>query len=418
MTSEKHLNRWLVLAASMAINICIGSLYAWSVYRNPLLNVLNEMSPGTILTAADITWAVSYSLLVIPIAMIVAGKFQDRIGPKPVIFVGGLIFGTAMILTGFINSLTMLYLTYGLLGGAGVGTIYACTVSNTVKFFPDKRGLASSLVVAGFGSGAVLIGPLSNMMIEHYDVLTTFKTFGIIYAILISLCVTMVKTAPAGYAPAGWTPPAPAAGAAAPVSVDKSWKEMLSDPLFFVLYAAYIIACLSGLTLIAHASPVAQELTGVAPAVAAAAVGYMAIANTGGRVFWGFASDKIGRFNVLYAMFGITALLMLGMTQVGADGILLYTILLMGVVLCFGGFMGCYPSITAEAFGSKNLGMNYGVIFTAYGVAGVGGPILAARLKETTGSYSMAFIIFGVLSILGVVLSFVAMKLTQKKKAA
>jgi OFA family oxalate/formate antiporter-like MFS transporter len=410
MVSEKIPNRWLILFASLAINICIGSLYAWSVYRIPLMEVLQA-------SASEATLAVSISLGVIPIAMIVAGKFQDRVGPKPVIFVGGIIFGAAMILTGFVSSLTMLYITYGILGGAGVGTIYACTVANTVKFFPDKRGMASGLVVAGFGSGAVLIGPLSRWLIEIYTVLPTFQVLGVAYVVLISLCVTQVKTAPAGFAPAGWTPPAPAGGGTAAASfVDKNWREMLSDPLFFILYGVYTVACLSGLTLIAHASPIAQEVTSVTAAVAAAAVGYMALANTGGRIFWGWASDKIGRFNVLYVMFGITALMMIGMSQVTT--IVPYVVVLMAVVLCFGGFMGCFPSITAEAFGAKNLGMNYGIIFTAYGVAGIAGPLLAARIRETTGNYTMAFIIFGGMSVLGIVLSFLAKQATQKRLKA
>jgi OFA family oxalate/formate antiporter-like MFS transporter len=406
MASENTPNRWLILFASMAINICIGSLYAWSVYRIPLMEFLQA-------SRAEATLAVSISLGVIPIAMIIAGKFQDRVGPKPVIFVGGLIFGAAMILTGFISSLTGLYVTYGILGGAGVGTIYACTVANTVKFFPDKRGLASGLVVAGFGSGAVLIGPLSAALIEMYGVLATFQMLGVAYVILISLCVTQLKAPPAGYVPAGWTPPAPAGGGATAASTDKNWKEMLSDPLFFVLYGAYVIACLSGLTLIAHAAPIAVEVTGVATAAAAAAVGFMAIANTGGRIFWGFASDKIGRFNVLYAMFGITALMMVAMSTIGEGDLTLYVVLLMTVVLCFGGFMGCYPSITAEAFGAKNLGMNYGIIFTAYGVAGIAGPLLAAQID-----YSTAFVVFGGLSVAGIVLSFLAKQMTQKKLKA
>ena len=410
MASENTPNRWLILFASLAINICIGSAYAWSVYQKPLIEILGA-------TTSDTSLAFTISLCLIPLAMIVAGKFQDSIGPKPVIFIGGVIFGAAMILTGFVTSLPMLYATYGVLGGVGIGTIYACTVANTVKFFPDKRGMASGLVVAGFGSGAVLIAPLSTWLIEQYTVLPVFKLLGIAYVVLISLCVTQVKTAPVGFVPAGWTPPAPAGGGAAPVSVDKNWRELLTDPLFFILYGIYIIGSVSGLMFIGHASPIAQEVIGVDVTVAAAAVGFMALANTGGRIFWGWASDKIGRYNVLYAMFAITMLMMLAMTQVTTY--VPYVVVLMSVVLCFGGFMGCFPSITAEAFGAKNLGMNYGVIFTAYGIAGLVGPRLAARVKEMNdGDYTMAFIIAGGLSIIGIILSFLAKWATQKRLKA
>ncbi|MCL2162015.1 MAG: OFA family MFS transporter [Betaproteobacteria bacterium] len=411
MTSENTPNRWLILLACIAINICLGTaLYAFSVYVAPLRQILDA-------EASEIALAFSIATLVIPLAMIVAGKFQDTIGPKKVIFVGGLIFGVAIFLTSFVTNLYMLYLTYGVLGGIGIGTIYACTVANTVKFFPDKRGLASGLVVAGFASGAMFSVYLVQWLLQHYPVQDIFKMFGVAYLVLITLCVTQVKTAPAGFAPPGWTPPAAAAGSAAPASVDKDWKEMLVDPLFYVLFVVYTIGCVSGLMFMVLTKPIALEVTHATEIMAATAVFIMAASNTGGRLFWGWVSDKMGRFNVLYMMFAITALAMLGMTQVTSYG--LYIVVLVSVVLCFGGVMGCFPSITAEAFGSKNLGMNYGIIFFAYGVGGTLGPQLGTRIKEASnGDYTMAFVIAGCLALAGLALSFVAMKITQQRRKA
>ncbi|MCL2022474.1 MAG: OFA family MFS transporter [Betaproteobacteria bacterium] len=408
MTTDKTPNRWLILLACIAINICLGTaLYAFSVYVAPLRQILDA-------EASQVALAFSICTLVIPLAMIVAGKFQDTIGPRKVIFVGGLIFGTAIFLTSFVSNLYMLYLTYGILGGAGIGTIYACTVANTVKFFPDKRGLASGLVVAGFASGAMFSVYLVQWLLQHYPVQDIFKMFGVAYLVVISLCVTQVKTAPAGFVPAGWTPPAAAQGSAAPASVDKNWKEMLSDPLFYVLFVVYTIGCVSGLMFMVLTKPIALEVTHATEIMAATAVFVMAASNTGGRLFWGWVSDKLGRFNVLYLMFAITALAMLGMTQV--ESYALYIVVLVSVVLCFGGVMGCFPSITAEAFGSRNLGMNYGIIFFAYGVGGTIGPQLGTRIKEASGGdYTNAFIIAGCLALLGLALSFVAKKITQQR---
>jgi OFA family oxalate/formate antiporter-like MFS transporter len=356
--------------------------------------------------------AFTLSCVLVPLAMIVAGKIQDQKGPKMVIFGGGIIFGLGIIGAGFTNSLSFLYMTYGVLGGIGIGTVYACTVANTVKFFPDKRGLASGLVVAGFGSGAVVLAPLSSALIESYGVLATFKILGVAYLVLISACTTLVKTAPPGYRPAGWTPPP--ATATTITGTDKNWREMLSDPMFYVLWSIYLIGCVSGLMIIGHASPIGQEVIKLSPATAAMCVGFLALANTAGRIFWGWVSDKIGRYNAVKIMFILAGLMMFTLTQVTT--FVPFVVVLMAIGLCFGGVMGIFPSITADAFGAKNLGMNYGIIFTAWGAAGIVGPLMAGHFKEINkGDYTQAFLIAAGLSVIGVMLTFVLQY--NKKKA-
>lgn len=403
---NSHYNRWLILISSLIVNVCIGSAYAWSVYQKPLMDVLQSSTSETSL-------AFTISLSSIPLAMIVAGKIQDVYGPKLVILTGGIIFGLGILGAGFSTSLTTLYVTYGLLSGVGIGVVYACTVANTVKFFPDKRGMASGLVVAGFGSGALLIAPLSSWLIEQYDVMSTFKGLGVAYAIIIAIAVIFIKAAPADYCPEGWSPPATNAGGAG-VFEDKNWREMLADPIFYVLFCIYVIGTVSGLMFMGHASPIAQEVIHVTPAMAATAVGFMALANSAGRIFWGWASDKLGRFNALFTMLSLSGLAMLTMTQINTY--LPFVVILMLVVFCFGGVMGCFPSITADSFGPKNLGMNYGIIFLAYGLSGFIGPRLAARIKElNNGDYTMAFIIAAVLSAFGLILTYIAKRHVEKK---
>ncbi|MDR3589627.1 MAG: OFA family MFS transporter [Negativicutes bacterium] len=396
-----NVNRWLVLFASLVINLCIGSAYAWSVFQRPLISLFQW-------STSEASLAFTLSLSLVPLAMIVAGKVQDQKGPKFVIFTGGIIFGAGIIGAGFTQSLTHIYLTYGVLGGIGIGVIYACTVANTVKWFPDKRGLASGLVVAGFGSGAVLLAPVAAGLIQSYGVLASFQYLGVAYLVTICLAVQFVHVAPAGYRPPGWTPPAPAANSnSLDTGVDKGWKEMLADPMFYVLWCMYTIGTISGLMIIGHAAPIGQELVKLTPQAAALALSFLALSNGIGRIAWGWISDKIGRYPACMAMYviiGVTMFMIGGASSFGS-----FVAALMAIGLCFGGFMGIFPSITADMFGSKNLGMNYGIIFTAYGTAAFIGPRLAARIKEiNSGDYTQAFLIAAGLSIGGVLLTLIA----------
>jgi OFA family oxalate/formate antiporter-like MFS transporter len=333
--------------------------------------------------------------------MILAGKVQDKIGPQTVIFVGGLLFGGGMIGAGFTDSLGFLYSTYGIAGGIGIGAAYACTVANTVKWFPDRRGLASGLVVAGFGSGAVLFAPLATWLIDSWGVLIALQVLGTIYLLLIPLLALFVKAAPPGYAPANWTPPANACYATA---ANKNWKEMLCDPKFYILWCIYFLGTMSGLMIIAHASPIGQEVMGLAPQTAALAISVLALANTGGRIFWGWVSDHVGRLPTVVVMFALGGIVMLALPNV--FGLKAFLLALIVVGLCFGGFMGIFPSIIADVFGAKHLGMNYGIVFTAFGFAAIVGPRLAAAMKEVhEGDYTYAFLIAAILSLLGIILT-------------
>jgi len=394
-------NRWAILIASVLINMCIGSAYAWSVFQKPLIALFKW-------TTSDANLAFTLSLSLVPVAMIVAGKIQDRKGPKFVILIGGLIFAIGIVAAGFTQSLAQLYWTYGVLGGLGIGTVYACTVANTVKWFPDRRGLASGLIAAGFGSGAVVLAPVAASLIQSQGVLSTFNVLGVAYFIVLSIAALFVEMPPAGYKPAGWNPPSTTASSTSIVTgVDKNWREMLTDPMFYVLWAMYTIGCISGLMILGHASPIGQEMVKLTPQVAAVALSFMAVANTAGRIFWGWVPDKIGRYQALMAMYFVAGMTMFLIGSVASFET--FVLALMAVGLCFGGFLGIFPSITADMFGAKNLGMNYGIIFTAYGVAAFIGPRLASQIKEVnSGDYTRAFIIAASLSIFGIGLTLLA----------
>ncbi|MBP2642047.1 MAG: NarK [Firmicutes bacterium] len=405
--SGNYPNRWLILAGAVLINMCVGSSYAWSVYQKPLMAMFNW-------STHEVSMAFTIFFALVPIAMITGGKIQDRHGPKKVILTGGVLFSSGMIGTGFTDSLNFLYLTYGVLGGLGQGTIVACTIANTVKFFPDKRGFASGFVVSGFAFGAVVSAPVSSALIAAYGVLMTFKILGCVYLLIITTCALFIQTAPSDYRPAGWVPAISTVKVV--ISPNKDWRELLTDPLFYVLWGMFHIGSISGLMVIGHASPIGQEVIKVDARTAAMAVSLMALGNATGRIFWGGISDKIGRNNAILIIFSLIGIMMFTMTLV--TKLMPFMIVLTMIGLCYGGMMGIFPSITADMFGPKNLGMNYGMINTAFGAAAYIGPRLASYFKEVNqGDYTQAFLIATSLSIIGIMLTLIVRSKMKKMEA-
>ena len=395
MTPTK--NRWYLLIAMFIINLCVGSAYAWSVFQKPLISLFQW-------STSDTSLAFSISLFVIPLAMIVGGRIQSQRGPKFLMFTGGIIFSSGIIAAGFTHSLLFLYMTYGVMSGFGIGFIYGTGISNAVKWFPDKRGLAAGLVAAGFALGAVINAPIANMLVLEYGVLKTFQFLGVAYLVVTVISAQFVSAPPAGYAPAGWV--APVAGVAG-APRDKEWTEMVRDPLFYVLWLMYTIACVSGLMIIGHASPIGQEVIKLDAVTAAFAVSMMALANTAGRVLWGISSDRLGQYPTLVTMFVLSAVMMAMLNYV--HSLTPFVLVISVIAACFGGFFAIFPSITADLFGAKNLSMNYGILFTSYGVAAFIGPRLAARVKEiNNGDYTVAFVTAAMMCVVAVLLTFFA----------
>lgn len=397
--------RWLYLALGTVINIIIGQTYAWSVFVLPLSKQFNWS-----LADVSVAFAIFHSISCIPI--IIAGKLQERVQPKYILLTGGLFYGAGMYGVGTAETLTQLYLYYGIMGGLSMGTIYSGVVPNLVRFFPDRRGLASGVLAAGVGCAAILWAPVAVNMIKVYTVLPTFKMLGAFYLVALCILGALMKTCPAGFTPAGWQPSEKSQQA---LNIpEKDWKGMLADPMYYILATIIVTGALSGMMIIAHASPILQSVGGYTAAAAGSFVGMLALCNSGGRVGWGALSDRFDRMTMIVIIFIILGLTMfwLASSPVGV----VVAVLIVG--MSFGGFMGQIASITADTFGSKNLPMNFGVMFMPFGVAAFIGPRLAASIKVASGSYSNAFLIGSILCVVGIAFSIMARQMLKKRMAA
>ncbi|WP_094606929.1 L-lactate transporter [Sporomusa silvacetica DSM 10669] len=404
--SEQKCNRWLILGAAVVINICIGTLYAWSVFALPLGKTF-----GWAATSIALAFTINHALS--PVAMIGGGYIQDRLGSKANVIIGGIMFGVGLFITGFVSSVEMLYITYSVLAGIGGGCVYSGTLGNTVKFFPDKRGLASGLVAAGYGSGATIVAPVASSMIASFGVLTTFKILGAVFFVVIMLCSLLIKNAPAGFKPEGWNPPV-AAKTTKPAARDMAWTQMLRDSTWWVVLVMLTCGALSGLMITAFASPIGQQMFKLNPMDAALFVSLVAVSNSLGRIIFGAVSDKIGRSNTIMIMYVISAMGMLNLTF--TSSVAGFAVSAIGVGAVFGGFMSTMPSIISERYGLKNFGVNYGITFIGFSLAAIFGPMTAATVRQSTGTYEQAFWIALGLNIVGLVFAFIFRTLDKQSK--
>lgn len=404
MNLDSH--RWLSLFACTVASMCTGLAYAWSVFQKPLVTMFGWQP-------ADASLSFTLIMSTAATTAIFAGKALDYLAPRQLMLLGGVLFGAGIGGMGFTQSLTHLYVC-AVLAGIGLGTVYpGATMPNMVRFFPDRRGLVSGLLTGGCGVGPVLWAPVSVALVGQYGILTTMKILGIAIIIIVAVASRVVKTAPDGYRPAGWTPPTNLAQSA--YGVDKTWRGMLKDPFCYLLAIMLTMGYINGMMMIGHASPIAQDLFKVTPQAAAVVVGLLAVFNTGGRVCWGWISDKIGRDPVVAILF------VLGGVGTGAltivSGYYSFVALVALIGLCYGGFMALLAPFTADFFGTKNLGVNFGIMFLTVAVAAYAGPLLAAMAKQTSGDYRSAFMIAIFINVAGLLL-FGAFKYYKSKRTA
>ncbi|MEO0086958.1 MAG: OFA family MFS transporter [candidate division WOR-3 bacterium] len=388
-------NRWFIMIGAILIQLCLGAIYAWSVFRKPLQGAPLNLTP----TQATLPFA--FVLIFFALATIVGGRWQDKKGPRVVAITGGILLGLGLILSGLTKSFLGILLSYGILSGIGIGFAYVCPISVGVKWFPDMRGLITGISVAGFGAGALIVAPIARSLIDTINVFNTFIVLGIVFLILVIIGALILRNPPEGYKPEGWTPP-PTSQA---TTYSYSPLEMLSTYQFYLIWLIYFFGCATGLMIIGQTSPIGQDLAKLTKETAAFAVSLLAIFNAFGRIFWGKISDWIGRMKALFLIFLICGI-----------AVFLYTIIpslpfyyWLGVSLvglCFGGYLAVFPAVTADFYGTKNVGMNYGLVFTAYGVGGLLGNIFAPQVLERTKSYNLAFIVAGILCILGAIITF------------
>ncbi|KMQ52672.1 major facilitator superfamily transporter [Chitinispirillum alkaliphilum] len=446
MSGEKVFNRWFVVAGALIIQVSLGAVYIWSVFQTPLMSVYPSWSETAVTLPAQLVLA-SFAL-----AVIFGGRFQDRLGPRKVATAGGIILGVGLILARFTQyfsppmALIWLIITFSILGGIGIGAGYVCPIATCVKWFPDKRGLISGLAVAGFGAGAFFFAPLARGLVSggayqvfavdlftlpRLGVFNTFMALGIIFLVAVVAGAQLLRNPPEGYSPPGWSPPKQADGSSLK-SADFTPSQMLRTPAFWFLWITYFAGCTAGLQVIMKASPIWQSM-GIADivppvpeaeflrigALGAMAVSILALFNSGGRIIWGKISDTIGRKTTLVVMFILCGTVMLMLNSMQSFPLFLLGIGVVG--LCFGGFLAIYPALTADYFGTKHLGVNYGWMYTAYGAGGIVGPFLAAKLMRVesnipylvsnnigeiaekmfaVGNYQAAFVVAGIACII------------------
>lgn len=407
--------RWIVLIASCFVNLCIGSLYAWSVFATPMAEYLNSVN-GVNLTAANLAIVFTVANSIGPVTLIAGGFINDRLGPKWVIFVGGIVFGAGMIVSGFASGIPTLIIGYGMGGGLGMGLVYGCTINNSVKFFPDKRGLVGGIATASYGISSVLIPPVANMIINKIGVLGSFKVIGIAFVVIICGASFLIEKCPEGFVPFGYEFKNQSGKDEKKLKLcDKNWKQMLVDPIFYVMILMLTCGAVFGLMTISQVSAIAQNMVGMSVASATAAVSILALFNAVGRVAAGYISDIIGRINTLTIML-IVAVAGLALLCITGEGDMVKFYLGVSVVgVCFGAFMGVFPGFTADQFGQKNSSVNYGIMFIGFAVAGYVGPTIMSKIYGSTESYVPAFKIAIGLAAAGIILSCFYRMLSKKR---
>ena len=387
-------NRWLIAAAGVVMQIALGAVYAWSVFRIPLTQAYGW-------TISEVTFAFTIAIFVLGFAAFAGGQWIQRAGPRRVALAAGVLYGLGVFLTSFAgNRLWWLYGSYGVIGGIGLGLGYIVPVATLVKWFPDKRGMITGVAVSGFGAGALLTAPIATRLIAHVGAMETFAILGVVYFIAVSGGACFMQNPPDGYRPPGWVPTAVQQKQRSARSY--SLQEALGTWQWYGLWTLLFLNTTAGIAIISQAAPMAQEITRVSAAGAAGMVGIISIANGVGRFLWAWLSDFVGRRWVFLMMFPIQAVVFGLLPR--AHSFPAFAVLAFLILLCYGGGFGTMPAFAADYFGAENVGSIYGLMLTAWGFAGLLGPTLIAALRQRTGRYDEAlYLIAGLMLISAII---------------
>lgn len=395
--ADPQTNRWSIAVAGVIIQIALGAVYAWSVFRIPLTKAFGW-------TISQVTLAFTIAILTLGFASFVGGLWMRRSGPRVVAIAAGIFYGVGIFLASFSGGhLYWLYFSYGLLGGIGLGLGYIVPVATLVKWFPDRRGMITGIAVAGFGAGALITAPIASRLIVSVGVLRTFAILGIVYFFAVTIPALFMKDPPPNYRPAGWTP-------SASQQKQRSAKtytlpEALRTWQWYGLWALLFLNTSAGISIISQAAAMTQEITRVTAVVAAGLVGIISIANGSGRFLWAWFSDLVGRRAVFFSMFVIQALLFFFLPRI--QSFASFAIVCFVILLCYGGGFGTMPAFAADYFGAENVGSIYGLMLTAWGFAGVFGPMLIAGMRQNTGRYSNALYVIAAVMLCSAVIPLV-----------
>ncbi len=408
-------NRWVLAIAAFLMQLALGSVYAWSVFLKPVASLYYHV-PAKLLGSAELkptNFTFSIVLLALGITAGFGGYLNNRFGPRVVATAGGILYGIGVLLAAFAApNIFVLYLTFGIIGGIGIGLGYIVALAMLIKWFPDRRGFITGLAVAGFGGGALITGLVAAALIASVGVNNTFLYLGIAYLVVIVVVAQFFRTAPDGYAPAGWTPSARQQSDR--VARDYTLLEAFRLPRWYLLWLILALNVTAGAALISVASPLAQKFTGVDAVTAALLVSVIGIFNGAGRLFWGWLSDGIGRPFTFLSMFVIQAIVFALLPSVSNFTVLLIPAAI--IALCYGGGFGTMPAFAADFFGPKNAGTIYGAMLTAWSAGGIVGPILITSFGAGTNiDYRTPLYIIAVIMLVSAALPLIARTLARRR---
>jgi OFA family oxalate/formate antiporter-like MFS transporter len=389
--------RWVVAAAAVVMQAGLGSFYSWSVFREPLSSLYET-------NITDVNVAFFLASLVFTFAAFGGGLLMKRVGPRAVGVAGGVLYGLGVFLASFAEgSLPILYVTYGLIAGTGLGLGYIAPIAALPRWFPDKPGLAYGMAVCGFGAGSAINVPVATSLISSTGgPLSTFGVLGLAYAVLIGGAASLVKDPPEPREPEGRELPEQMSDKVA----ERAWdfRGALKTWQWYALWTMFFLNVSAGLAIISDAKAMAASIGGASAALASAFVVLVAVADSTGRLFWPALSDRIGQSNVFLVTFLLQAVSFLLLPLSGASSFVMFSALSFVVLTCYGGGYGTMPAFVNAYYGSGDVGTIYGSLITASGVAGFGAPLLLARAADTTGSYGPALYATAALMLVGAVI--------------
>ena len=379
--------------AGVILQVALGSVYAWSVFRVPLAKQFNW-------SISEVTLTFTISILALGFSAFFGGLWLKRVGPQVVAMTGGILFSGGIFLASFsYHGLWWLYMTYGVMGGIGLGFAYIVPISVIVKWFPDKRGLMTGIAVGGFGAGAFVTAPIATKLIESVGVLQTFSYLGIANFVAVVAAACFLKNPPDGWLPENWQPEQTQQKHNGDVfTLGKALKTWQWWALWLVLF----LNALAGISIISQEAPMFEELANITPLVAAGMIGVVSIGNACGRVFWASVSDVIGRKVTFSIMFLIQIVLFWILPSF--HSVAAITMIVFLVLMCYGGGFGTMPALVADYFGTENVGAIYGLMLTAWGFSSVAGPLLIAHLRQLSGTFTSGLHIISIVMAVSVIL--------------
>ncbi len=409
--------REVILSAGAFTALGAGAIYMWSIFNKPLMEEFG-------FSASEVSLIYSLFLLASCFSSMVAGWLQRHTQPRFIVLGAGILFGLGWFCSGFASTLPMLYLFFSGFAGIGNGLLYNTIVAVVTKWFPDRRGFANGVCIGAIGLGPMIFAPAGNFLIETFDVQMAFRIVGVVWLLVYLVFSWILYVPPAGWRLQGWGDTANQDGDSSqstkPVKQEVNFTslQMFRQPLYYVLFFLLMASSTSGLMVTGHASDIGQELASLSASEGAIMVSVLAFGSFLGRFGFAFLSDFIGRYNALIISLVMNAVVMLLLLS-QACTFVAFLLAISVVGACFGATMSIVPAIVGDAFGSGNFGQNYSFVYPGYTVASFVGPMVAASMLEIMGTYVPSFTVAGVISLMGIVLAFMAKtlnyRLEQKK---